>query len=762
MERIANFILEKRWLLLGALFLLTVFFLLMLPRTKMEHSVESFILKNDPDLIFFEKFKKEFGTDEFFVLAFKDDRIFSNEVLSRIKTLTGSLKYIEEVRDVVSLTNATDIRGEEDNFYVQDLVERLPLNRDELDRLKKEATSNPLYADQLVSKDGCTTAIVIKTFDRPGDDLYRTRLLEKVNKAVRAVFPDDRPRIYEAGWTITDYNLSKFMMEDLKTFIPLVLLMIAVALYLIFRSVLIMLVAVCNILVCLGWTMGTFPLVNATMNNITTIIPPLIMTIGITVAIHIIDQYREDMVQTTDRRQALISSLKHAILPCFLASFTTVDGFISLSANDIPPIRDFGYVSSLGISFSFLISIILIPIMLYFLRNRPIKFRLHHENSQSRLIDLFYRIVTNHSNKIIALTLIVVALSIWGITRIKIETNLLEYFKKNSEIYQANMFVEKNLSGVTTIEIAVETPEANGVLEPATLKKIESLGEFLKKQEKIDSVISIAGYLKDMNQSFNNEDPSHYRLPQSKNLAAQYMLLYGAGDIREYVDADYRMARVSARFREHNSRQIRAMIDKTDSFIRSLTGPGINMRITGRSLLTANLIDALVYGQVYSLSIALLLIFGLIFIFLRSFSLGLISIVPNAIPLLINLGIMGWIGIPLNTSTAMISTIAIGIAVDDTIHFLTRYKHEKLAGKANMEAITVTMHSKGSAVVSACIVISMGFGILLFSNFVPTIQFGALTAFTMVIALFVELTTLPILLKIVNPAIRNKPASTAA
>lgn len=761
MDKIARFILEKRWPLLAGVLLLTLFFMFMLPRTKMEHSVESFILKNDPDLVFFEKFKKEFGTDEFFVLAFKDEKIFSNEVLSKIQSLTDGLSQIEEVRDVVSITNATDILGEEDNFYVQDLVEELPLNQAELNELKRRAISNPLYANQLISKDAGTTAILIKTFDRPEDDLYRTRLLEKVEKVLTTVFPKGQPRVYKAGWTVTNYNLSKFMMSDLRTFIPIVLLFIAAALYFIFRSVLITIVAVANILICLAWTMGVFPVVNATINNITTITPPLIMTIGITVAIHLIDQYREDLIHAADKSQAIVSSLKHAILPCFLASFTTVDGFISLSANDIPPIRDFGYVSSLGVSFSFLISIIFIPIALYFLRNRPIKFRPYHESSQSRLIDLSYRIVTNHSKETIALTLVLITFSIWGITRIKVETNLLEYFKKKSEIYQANDFVEKNLSGVTTIEIAVETPEADGILNPLTLKKIESIEQFLRKQKNIDSVISIADYLKDMNQSFHNEDPSHYRLPQSRNLAAQYMLLYSAEDIRDYIDPDYKMARISARLREHNSRQIRAMIDKTDSFIQSLKSPDVDMRITGNSLLTANLIDALVYGQVYSLSIALLLIFGLIFLFLRSFSLGLISIVPNAIPLLINLGVMGWLGIPLNTSTAMISTIAIGIAVDDTIHFLTRYKHERLAGKSNIEAITITMHSKGSAVVSACIVISVGFGVLLLSNFIPTIQFGALTAFTMVIALFVELTTLPILLKLSSPSIRARVASTA-
>lgn len=756
MEKIARLILRKRWLLLATLCLLTLFFASMIPRTKTEHSVESFVLKNDPDLIFFEEFKKEFGTDEFFVLAFKDENIFTNEILAKIKALTEKLETIEEVRDVISLTDTTDIQGEQDNFYVQSLVEKLPLSLDELNALKKKALINPLYVNRLISRDGRTTAIIVKTFDRPDDDLYRTRLLEKVDAVINDVFPRNHPKIYKAGWTVTDNTLSRYMMGDLKTFVPLVLLLIAAALYLIFRSLWIMSIATVNIIICLIWTMGSFPLVNATINNITTITAPLIMTIGIAVAIHIIDQYREDLYRLPNKESALVSSIRLAILPCFLASFTTVDGFISLSVNDIPPIRDFGYVSSLGISFSFLVSIMFIPIMLYLLRHRPIYLKPHGTTSQSKIILFFCRLVNNHEKKIIILTVAIIGLSAWGISRIKVETNLLEYFKKDSEVYRSTDFVEKNLSGVTTIEISVKTQEINGILDPSVLNKIESLGKFLRKQEKIDSVISIADYLKDMNQSFHNEDPAHYRLPTSKNLAAQYMLLYSAEDIRDYIDPDYKTARISAHFREHNSRHIRAMIDKTNAFIKPLQGTDLEIRVTGKSLLTANLIEALVTGQIYSLSLAIFLIFGIIFVILRSFSLGFISIIPNTIPLFINLGVMGWLGIPLNTSTAMISTVAIGIAVDDTIHFLTRYKHERRMGKDNLEAIAITVHSKGSAVISTCMVIVMGFGILVLSNFIPTIQFGCLTAFTMLVALLVELTTLPILLKIVNPRIDKK------
>ncbi|MFZ5994303.1 MAG: efflux RND transporter permease subunit [Thermodesulfobacteriota bacterium] len=753
MEKIARFILQKRRLLLATLCLLTLFFASMLPRTKMEHSVESFVLKNDPDLVFFEEFKRNFGSDEFFVLAFKDENIFTNEMLAKIKALTEKLETIEEVRDVISLTDATDIRGEQDNFYVRSLVEKLPLSPDELNALRRKALLNPLYVNRLISGDGRTTAVIVKTFDRPDDDLYRTRLLEKADTVINDVFPRNHPKIYKAGWTVTDNTLSRYMMGDLKTFVPIVLVLIASALYLIFRSLWIMSIATANIIICLIWTMGSFPLVNATINNITTITAPLIMTIGIAVAIHIIDQYREDLPRLPDKDSALISSIRLAILPCFLASFTTVDGFISLSANDIPPIRDFGYVSSLGISFSFLVSIMFIPIMLYLLRRRPINLRPHENTSQTKIIRFFYTLVNNHEKKIIILTLVIMGLSVWGVSRIKVETNLLEYFKKGSDVYQATDFVEKNLGGVTTIEISVKTKELDGILEPSALKKIDSVEEFLRGQEKIDSVISVADYLKDMNQSFHNEDPAHYRLPASKNLAAQYMLLYSAEDIRDYIDPDYKTARISAHFGEHNSRQIRAMIDKTDAFIKPLQGPDLEIRVTGKSLLTANLIEALVNGQIYSLSLAVFLIFGVIFIILRSFSLGFISIIPNTIPLLINLGVMGWLGIPLNTSTAMISTVAIGIAVDDTIHFLTRYKHERRTGKDNFQAIAITMQSKGSAVISTCMVIVMGFGILVLSNFIPTIQFGCLTAFTMLIALLVELTTLPILLKVVNPKV---------
>ena len=281
---------------------------------------------------------------------------------------------------------------------------------------------------------------------------------------------------------------------------------------------------------------------------------------------------------------------------------------------------------------------------------------------------------------------------------------------------------------------------------------IESITTYLEKMENIDKVVSPNMFLKEMNKSFHAEDAAYYRLPDSKNMAAQYMLLFSGDDIDDFLDQNYQWARISARTPAHSTKKLKIILDDTQKILETNFGDSpLDIRLTGRTLLEVNLLKAYVDGQIQSILLAVVLIFGLMFFIFRSFSLGIVSFFPNAFPILAKLGIMGLLDIPLNTATAIISTVAIGIAVDDTIHFLFHYRQERLKGATAEQAIISSMQSKGMAIIGTTVVISLGFIVIVSSTFTPVRDFGFLTALTMVNALVGDLVILPAFLKIFKP-----------
>jgi predicted RND superfamily exporter protein len=345
------------------------------------------------------------------------------------------------------------------------------------------------------------------------------------------------------------------------------------------------------------------------------------------------------------------------------------------------------------------------------------------------------------------LSVLLIGLSVWGISKLNVETNLMEYFREKSEVYQDARFIDHELGGVNTLEVSFEAKERDAFLLPANLKVIEKIAEYLRERPEIGKVTSINDFLKEMNQSFHSEDPAYYDLPDSREMAAQYLLLYGGDELDNFVDTSYQWARLSARITEHSSSRLKVYIEQLKDFIEKNLGESdLQIRVTGKTYLVNKLVKNIVDSQVQSLSVAFLIIFGMLFIVFRSLSIGFISIIPNMLPIIFNLGLMGLAGIPLNTATAIISAVAIGIAVDDTIHFLNQYQNEKQRGKNMRQATVTAIETKGVPTMTTSLILIGGFGVLVISSFVPTAQFGFLSAMIMLFALISDLLILPAVL----------------
>lgn len=750
MRNISRLIFEYPKTILFAVLLITVIFASFIPKLHIDNTVRAFVMEDDPELLYFDRYKEQFGTDEFIVIAFQRERIFDRKSLELIDRITRKVEDLDNVRDVISLTNVNNIRGTEQDFIVERLVKEIPSTEEEMKELEKEALSNPLYLNDLISKDGKTTAILVKLEDIPGDDVYKKVLVEEI-KGILDEEMENQP-FYLSGKTVIDYSLAHYMQKDLKLFLPITILLIALILYVLFRNIIGVIFPMMTVFICLIWTMGFLYLEKSSINNVSTMLPPLIMALSVAIGVHVLTQYRREASIAKDREETFIDTVHHLLIPCLLTSLTTAAGFASLGVSSIPAVRDFGIVAAVGMLFSFLITITFLPIILYLTKRPPTKVV---KTQEPDILDRFL-LKIGHFNqywtkRILLISVLVVIFSLIGISRLRVETNLLEFFKKHSPVYQSTSFIEDNLSGVSSINVSLEAERIDTFKEPQVLRKVEDLQDFLKNRPKIDKVTSLVDYIKDMNQSFHNENPEYYRIPHSRKLIAQYLLLYDAEDLENYVDSHYLWATVSARVREHSSARLKGLIDDTKAYINENFSQGLEVRVTGNSVLDSNLIDILVKSQINSLALAMFVIFGMMFILFRSVKIGLLSIIPNVIPILINFGLMGWLGVPLNTATAMIAVVAIGIAVDDTIHFLSCFASEMKKDGDHLQSMYRTLSLKGRAIISTSIILFLGFGILISSSFAPTIYFGVLTAGIMVSALLGDLIILSALLVFFKP-----------
>ena len=605
-------------------------------------NVDYFTLENDPDVLFYENFKQLFGNDEFFVIAIKKDPLFTRENLNLLKQITNDIEDINGVREVKSLANVNDTIGEDDFFVVKPFLEEIPDEPDNLNKLKQRAIDNPLYLKNFISTDGKTAAIVVSVYEKPEDPGFRKKLLKECDTVLEK-YKDRTGKIFKAGWTTTNLYLSQYMKQDIVTFIPITYVFISLAVFIFFRNIYLTGVAVLNISICMGSTMGLFPIMGITLNNVTTIVPPIVMALSLCDTVHIFSHLNKELLdQFENKEDALCHVLKKVAMPCFLTTLTTAVGFFSLYSNKLGPIKDFAVVASAGMAFEFIYAFLFLPSVILFFPSKKIFTVKSEQGNFRRFLESIYALVNNRHGVICILSSAIAIGSVVYTLNIKIDTNVLNYFKQDSRVRTATNFVESNISGVRTIEISLSADGIEDAFKsPDYLRYIDTLQRGMQTIEGVDKAISFIDFLKDMNQSFHNENPDYLRIPKSKPLIAQYLLLYGSDDIYDFINESFNHARISLRISCHGTAEQKHIMDQLRRIIKLNSHPAISVRITGKVVQDINMIDDLVKGQIYSLAIATGVIAVLMFFVMKSFRLGLISIVPNFFPIILNFGIMG-------------------------------------------------------------------------------------------------------------------------
>jgi predicted RND superfamily exporter protein len=479
-------------------------------------------------------------------------------------------------------------------------------------------------------------------------------------------------------------------------------------------------------------------------------IPALLITIGFPEDIHLIAAYEERLSQGQDRRTALHATMSDLFLPISVTTATTILGFGSLVTTDVGMLIQYGYAAAIGLAANFVVTMALAPALLAMW---PVSPRRHaaipdaHPTSRSLNESLvrFGEFLIRRRRAVVLAALTLSCLSLLGWTGLRVNTDFLSYFPENTSIRRDVDDFHQSLGGGVLFYVVVDAGRSHGATEPAVLRAIVQLQEFLMSTGKVDKTVSVADFLRTMHREMNGGDPAFEVIPPTRDLVAQYLLLLEGTDLSRYLDFDASSVNIVVNHHVRSSWELASLLAQLDAF-RATLDPALTVGVTGENILIHNAADVMVINEITSFIYAFAFI-GLIHAWLfKSFTAAVLSLIPNVIPIFAGFGLMGLMGVPLNTGTAMVATVAIGIAVDDTVHFVDAFRRHLAATGDAATAVLLTLQSQGRPIIYVSLTLAAGFLVLTASNFVPTRNFGMFSAIVMLVAMLTELVLTPILL----------------
>jgi predicted RND superfamily exporter protein len=722
------------WVITTAL-LLGLFFWSFLPRVTFRPDVDDFLATQDPSFILRENLRSLFPNNEFIVIAFQSDDLFTAENLGVLQQLTEDLEGLELVKDVKSLATITDMVGEDDAFSVAPFLDSIPSDPADLEALHRRAVENPLYVDRLISQDGRTTGIVVFTRTEDIESPQRGELIRDI-RAVLEPYESRGYRFHLAGWPVTNYFLALSMKEDLVRFSPITLLLVVGTIWLVFRNVRLLLLASVGILATVAATLGLTSVLGVSLNNASAAVIPIVIALALSDNVHLFSSLNADVLrQFPDRKAALTHVLDQILFPCLLTSINTAIGFFSLSLSGIPAIQAFGWLAGAGMIFEFIFTFgIVAPLLLTF-RTETIYRQtvVHQRRLIPRLLRWIFGVVSRNPRFTLFLCGLILAWGAWECRQLRAETDLIANFKSSAQVRQDAEFVKDHLAGIMPFDLFLEGDTAGLFREPAALQSMERLQNKVKRIPGVDTATSLVDYFNEMNKSFHNEDPAYYRPTSSRRMADQYLLLYNADELEDFVTPDYRHARIVLRLKSTSTRVNAEVLKEVERLIREEPFPGIQVRVSGDGPVHIETARVLVGEQVRNVFSAVFWIWVVMAVVLRSLGMAGFFLVPNLFPIAVNFGIMGAFGIPLDSGTSLVAAAAFGIIVDDTVHFFTRFQDVRAKGLPYFRALEEVSLEKGEASTSSFLVLCIGFGVLTLSGFLPIMYFGLLNGVVLLV-----------------------------
>lgn len=717
-----------------------------------ESDYRVFFGDDNPQLVAYESMQNIYSKSDnvsFVVVPAKGD-VFTVEHLQALKDLTQQGWQVPYSSRVDSVTNFQYTYAEEDDMIVEDLVmETENLSANDLDRIRAIALSEPLLVDKIVSTEGHVSVVNVNV-QLPG--LNPTTEGPEVAAFVRGMqekFLADNPgtQVHLSGMVMMNNAFTEVAMDDGSSLIPLMFLIVIVVIGLLLRTISGTFATVLIIIMSIAATMGVAGWLGFYLTGPSSSAPTMIMTLAVADCIHVLTSMYYEMRHGADKKTAIAKSVKLNLQPIFLTSITTAVGFLSMNFSDSPPFRDLGNLVAMGVVFAFIFSVTIFPALLRVLPIRP-TFKSVNDKDPMRLVANF---VIDYRKLLLPLTSVIIIFATLFIPNNELNDNFVEYFDDTVPYRVGTDFMQENLSGMTLLEVSVESGQSSGVNNPAYLQTLAKFSEWLRSQPETDHVNTITDTLKRLNKNMHGDDPYWYQLPTNKEMAAQYLLLYEMSlpyglDLNNQLNVDKSSSKIVATFKNLTSNELIDLETRIGAWF-SENASQYNVVVASPSLMFAHIGQRSIYSMLIGTTLALIIISLMLGIALRSWKFGVISLLPNLIPAGVAFGVWGLVDGQIGMSLSVVIGMTLGIVVDDTVHFLSKYLHARRENAATPKvAITYAFGHVGSALWITTLVLVAGFTVLAQSSFSLNADMGLLTAITIFIALVVDFFFLPPLL----------------
>lgn len=719
----------------------------------------------NPQLQAFEEIQNTFTKSDNISIVIAPDSgdVFSKGSLELIQRITNDAWQTPYSNRVDSIANYQHTEAIDDDLLVEDLVlEENPLTTERMAKIKQVALSEPTIVNSLVSKDG-RVAIVNITVQLPRID-EMAELLEVMahNKVMMDKYQQAYPEVtfHKAGLLALNNAFMESAQNDSATLVPMMLLVILLFLGLMLRSfvavastLLILIASILATMGIAGWS-GLF------LNTATVNVPTFVMTLAVADCVHIIATLRQTMQKGINKQEAITHSIQLNFLPILITSATTAIGFLMLNASDSPVFRDLGNLTALGIMIAFVLSVTLLPALLQIL---PFKVTVESDATRSTQFEKLADFIINKRQILLPLSIaLVVAISLF-IPQNRVNDESVKYFDTSNSFRQAADFMEENISGMSSLSIVLKSGESQGINSPQFIADLGAFSDWLRLQPEIDHIATLSDTFKRLNKNMHGDDPQLYLLPDDRELAAQYLLLYEMSlpyglDLNNQINIDKSSVKLQLTIKNLGSNEFLDLEKRINRWIEQNI-PQYQILASSPTLMFAHIGESNMDSMIKTLPIALILISGLLIFALRSVRLGLISLIPNLVPAAVGFGIWGMVSGEINLGLSIVVTLTLGIVVDDTVHFLSKYQYSRKLGKSTEQAIRYAFSTVGRALWITSVVLIAGFSVLSMSDFRLNSDMGQLSALIIGIALVVDFVMLPTLLMIFDKAPQSSSSS---
>ncbi|MFP5305120.1 MAG: MMPL family transporter, partial [Gammaproteobacteria bacterium] len=709
-------------------------------RLSIDPALERLLPAQDSDRALFDRVRALFGETDPVLLAVSFDNVYTPENIARIDTLTRRLGELPGVRQVVSIANVQNPVADEFGINLSTFAAQARESPEAVAGFGARIADNPIYRDALVSDDGRVAAFAM-TLNGVDENRFRADgYTERIRALAREV--TGAQTIWITGSPVIKAATTDAILRTLSFTIPAIFALVFALLLIAYRSLRAVLLATLTIALALLWTLAAAALAGLSINLVTALVPPLVTTLCLSYSVHLLAEFFDPHHREPDqaRLERVYRRMGASLL---LSGATTVAGFLALIPGSLPAIAQFAGLASLGVGFSVVLTLLFLPAMLcYFGPRRPLRplgdAMFARKARRLAVFDLRWR------NWIIAIALLSLPIDLYYASRIRVGTEYIKSFGEDAVVRRDYEAINAAFDGASLVSVLVETYVNDALTDPQLIAEIEALQEWLRAQPEVDAVVSYVDHLKLINRNLNDGDPAFYRVPEDATAVKQLLVFGGSDEIRRAIDSRFRTALIAVRIKVDGSIEIGDFVERTEARLRELSPP-LDGRITGSPVLATRTVNEIASGQLTSLLVAFAAIWAMLALMFTSARSALLALLPNVLPVALYFGTLGLLNVTLNPTTSLIACVVLGIAVDDTIHFLTRFNTDARARASEQAAVKSALAAVLRPVTFTTVALCLGFLVFVGSELQNQVQFGALAAFTMLLAWVADITVTPAL-----------------